>query len=94
MADQELLVVFNTDEREKHEIYSTLNPNLRQEHDEMRLIFSYAPGVGVEPVASPCNTLSKLTVERRGDVLCTRVVLGPAGFAIYGSDKSTVAGTP
>jgi len=90
MADQELLVVFNTDEREAHQMYCTLNPNLRQEDEEMRLLFSYAPGVGVEPVASPRHALSKLKVERRGNVLCTRVVLGPAGFAIYAAEKFLV----
>jgi hypothetical protein len=87
MADQEFLVVFNTDEREKHEMYSTLNPNLRQEGEEMQLLFSYVPGVGVESMASPRHALPKMKVERRGSVLCTRVVLGPAGFAIYGAEK-------
>jgi len=87
MADQEFLVLFNTDEREKHEMYSTLNPNLRQEGEEMQLLFSYVPGVGVESLASPRHALPKMKVERRGNVLCTRVVLGPAGFAIYGAEK-------
>lgn len=89
-ADHELLVVFNTDELEKHEVYSTLNPNLRREGEELRLLFSYTPGLGVEPIESPRYALCKLKVERRGDVLCTRLVLGPAGFAIYGADKFLV----
>ena len=91
IADQELLVVFNTDEREKHEVFSTLNPNLRQRDEEMQLLFSYAPGIGAEQVDSPRYALSKLRVEMRAGVLCTRVVLGPAGFAIYAAGKSTVA---
>ena len=85
-------MVFNTDELEKHEIYSTLNPNLRREGEVLRLLFSYTPGLGVEPIGSPRYALSKLNVERRADVLCTRLVLGPAGFAIYGADRFLIHG--
>ena len=87
MADHELLVVFNTDELEKHAVYSTLNPNLRREGEELRLLFSCTPSLGVEPAERPTYALSRLKVERRGGVLCTKLVLGPAGFAIYGADR-------
>ena len=90
IADHELLVVFNTDELEKHEMYSTLNPNLRRDGEELRLLFSYTPGLGIEPVECPRYALSKLIVERRGNALCTRLVLGPAGFAVYAADKFLV----
>jgi glycosidase len=67
MADHELLLVFNTDESDKHTMYSTLNPNLRREGEEVRLLFSYAPGLGVEPVESPRYALPNLKVERPCD---------------------------
>jgi glycosidase len=94
MADHELLLVFNTDELNKREIYSTLNPNLRREGEELRLLFSYTPGLGVEPVESPRYALLKLRVERRGGILCTRLVIGPAGFAIYAAEKFLVSTSP
>lgn len=94
MADHELLLVFNTDESDKREMYSTLNPNLRREGEELRLLFSYAPGLGVEPLESPRYALPKLKVESRRDVLCTRLVLGPAGFAIYVTNKFLVRARP
>ena len=90
MADQELLVVFNTDDENQREVYTTLNPNLRKEGDELQLLFSYTHGHGVEPLASPRHALRTLKVERRGDVLCTRLVLGPAGFAIYTAGRFEV----
>jgi glycosidase len=90
MADNELLVVFNTDEVNQHEIYSTLNPNLRREGDELRLLFSYTPEVGVEPAESPRYALPTLKVVRQGNVLCTRLALGPAGYAIYAAGKFLV----
>jgi hypothetical protein len=37
VAEHEMLVVFNTDEINPHELYSTLNPNLRIEGEELRL---------------------------------------------------------
>jgi hypothetical protein len=83
VADHEMLVVFNTDEVNAHELYTTLNPNLRAEGDELRLLFSYTPERGVEPLESPRQALPRLKVERRNGVLCTRLVLGPAGIAIY-----------
>ena len=83
MADHELLIVFNTDARNGHEIYSTLNPNLRKEGEQLQLLFSYAHEHGVESVDAPRYAPPRLTVERHGDVLCTRLALGPAGFAIY-----------
>jgi glycosidase len=87
VADHEMLLVFNTDEINAHEIYSTLNPNLRKEGDELRLLFSYTPESGLESPESPCYVLPRLKVERRGSVLCTRLRLGPAGFAIYAAER-------
>jgi hypothetical protein len=83
MADHEMLIVFNTDAQRGHEIYSTLNPNLRKEGEELELLFSYDHERGVESVDAPRYAPPKLKVERHGDVLCTRLALGPAGFAIY-----------
>ena len=83
MADHELLVVFNTDERSGHEIYTTLNPNLRKGRRRVATPVLLHPEHGVEAVASPRYAPRTLTVERHGDVLCTRLALGPAGFAIY-----------
>jgi glycosidase len=90
MLDHELLVVFNTDDQHEQEVYTTLNPNLRKEGDELQLLFSYALGQGVESVASPRFALRTLKVERHGEVLCTRLVLGPAGFAIYEAGRFAV----
>jgi glycosidase len=87
VADHEMLVVFNTDEINAHELYSTLNPNLRKEGDELRLLFSYTPESGVEPLESPHRALLRLQVERRNGVLCTRLALGPAGIAIYAAER-------
>jgi hypothetical protein len=87
VADHEMLVVFNTDEINAHELYSTLNPNLRAEGDELRLLFSYAPESGLEPLESPRFAFPSLKVERRGGVLCTRLALGPAGIAIYTAER-------
>jgi glycosidase len=90
MLDHELLVVFNTDAEREQTAFTTLNPNLRKDGDEMRLVFSYALGHGVESVASPRFALRTLKVERHGDVLCTRLMLGPAGFAIYAAGRFDV----
>jgi hypothetical protein len=68
-----MLVVFNTDEINAHELYSTLNPNLNT-------------GVRSRAEASPCHALPRLQVERRG-VLCTRLALGLAGIAIYAAER-------
>jgi glycosidase len=87
VADHEMLVVFNTDEAGSHELYTTLNPNLRTEGDTLRLLFSYTPESGVEAVDSPRYALPELTVERRSDVLCARLALGPAGIAIYAAER-------
>jgi glycosidase len=87
VADHEMLVLFNTDEINAHELYSTLNPNLRREGDELHLLFSYTPESGVEPLDSPRYALRRLKVERRGDMFCARLVLGPAGFAIYAAER-------
>jgi glycosidase len=87
VADHEILVVFNTDEINPHELYSTLNPNLRTEGEELRLLFSYTPESGVESLESPRHALPTLQLERRNDVLCTRLTLGPAGFAIYAAER-------
>jgi hypothetical protein len=87
VADHEILVVFNTDEINPHELYTTLNPNLRTEGEELRLLFSYTPESGVEPVESPRRALPTLKVERRGGILCTRLALGAAGIAIYAAER-------
>jgi glycosidase len=87
VAHHEMLVVFNTDEINTHELYSTLNPNLRTEGDELRLLFSYTPESGLEPLDSPRYALPRLKVERRGTMLCTRLALGPAGIAIYAAER-------
>jgi glycosidase len=87
VADHEMLVVFNTDEINAHELYSTLNPNLRAEGDELRLLFSYTPESGVEPLEALRHALPRLKVERRNGVLCTRLALGPAGVAIYTAER-------
>jgi glycosidase len=87
VADHEMLMVFNTDEINPHELYSTLNPNLRTEGEELRLLFSYAPETGVESLESPGHALPTLQVERRNGVLCTRLALGPAGIAIYAAER-------
>jgi glycosidase len=87
VADHELLVVFNTDEINAHELYSTLNPNLRTEGEELRLLLSYTPELGLEHLESPRYALPRLKVERRGSVLCTRLALGPAGIAIYAAER-------
>src|SRR5262249_60862711 len=79
VADHEMLVVFNTDEINAHELYSTLNPNLRTEGDELRLLLSYTPESGLEPLESPQYALPRLKVEQRSGLLCTRLALGPAG---------------
>jgi glycosidase len=87
VADHEMLIVFNTDELNAHELYSTLNPNLRTEGEELRLLFSYTPESGVEPLGSPRHAPPKLEVERLSGVLCTRLALGPAGIAIYAAER-------
>ena len=87
VADHELLVVFNTDEMNAHEVYSTLNPNLRTEGEELRLLFSYTPESGLEHLESPHHAFPRLKVERRGSVLCARPALGPAGIAIYAAER-------
>ena len=87
VADHEMLVVFSTDEIDAHELYTTLNPNLRKEGDELRLVLSYTPELGLEPLESPRHALPELKVERRGGVLCTRLALGPAGIAIYAAER-------
>jgi hypothetical protein len=90
MGDHEMLVVLNTDDEQKQEMYATLNPNLRVEGDELELLFSYTPERGAESVQSPQYALTRATVERRGDHICARLILGPAGFAIYTTHKVLV----
>jgi hypothetical protein len=82
-----MVVVFNTDEINAHELYITLNPNLRTEGDELRLLLSYTPESGVEPLECPRYALPRLKVERRSRVLCAKLALGPAGFAIYAAER-------
>jgi glycosidase len=92
VADHEMLIVFNTDEINPHELYSTLNPNLRMVGEELRLLFSYTPEAGVESLESPRHALPALRVERRNGVLCTRLALGPAAIAIYAAERFPRAG--
>jgi hypothetical protein len=87
VADHEMVVVFNTDEINAHELYSTLNPNLRTEGDELRLLLSYTPESGLEPLECPRYALPRLKVERRSGVLCAQLAVGPAGFAIYAAER-------
>jgi glycosidase len=87
VADQELLVVFNTDEINAHELYTRLNPNLRTEGEELRLLFSYTPESELEQLESPRYAFPRLKVERHGSALCVRVALGPAGIAIYAAER-------
>lgn len=74
--DQETLVVLNTDESEAITAWSTLAPLMRVDGDVFRLIFWYAPRPATPPAAT-------LTVERRAGKPAVRLLLPPAGFAIY-----------
>ena len=74
--DQETLVVINTDESEAVAAWSTVAPLMRVDGDEFQLVFWHAP----RPAAPPA---AKLTVEQRGDSPAVRILLPPAGFAIY-----------
>jgi glycosidase len=74
--DQETLVAINTDESEAVAAWSTVAPLMRVDGDEFRLIFWHAP----KPAEPPAATL---TVEQRGGSPTVRILLPPAGFAIY-----------
>jgi hypothetical protein len=78
-ADQEVLVALNTDEAQPVTAYSTVAPTFRAEGDQLHRIFCYAPRPG-----APLPPES-LTVERKGGPLAVRIILPPAGFAIYQS---------
>src|SRR5262245_11818667 len=82
-----MLVVFNTDEGKPHELYTTLNPNLRAVGETLRLLFSYTPESEVKPMESPRYALPSLKVKQRSDVLCTQLALHPASIAIYTTKK-------
>jgi hypothetical protein len=74
--DQETLVVINTDESGPVTAWSTVAPLLRVDGDEFHLIFWHAPKLAEPPAAT-------LKVEQRGDAPTVRLLLPPAGFAIY-----------
>jgi glycosidase len=74
--DQETLVAINTDESELVAAWSTVAPLMRVDGDEFHLIFWHAP----KPAGPPAATL---TVEQRAGAPAVRIVLPPAGFAIY-----------
>jgi glycosidase len=75
-VDQEVLVALNTDEAEPVTAYSTVDPLIRVEGDELHRIFWYAP----KDVSPPPPSV---TVESRNGLLAVRMTLPPAGFAIY-----------
>jgi glycosidase len=75
-VDEEVLVAVNTDEIQPVTAYSTVAPTFRLEGDQFHLIFWHAPKATSPPPAS-------LTVERRNGPLAVRMILPPAGFAIY-----------
>jgi hypothetical protein len=83
MGDQEVLLAFNTDERETREIYTALNPHLRTEGDELRLIFSYTPKDGLINPEQPKYAFQTIKVQRCNGVICARLRVGPAGFVAY-----------
>jgi glycosidase len=74
--DQEVLLALNTDETQPVTAYSMVAPTFRIEGDQFRLLFWYAPKSASPPPAS-------LPVERSGEFLTVRIILPPAGFAIY-----------
>jgi glycosidase len=77
--DQETLIVINTDESETLAAWSTVAPLMRVDGDQFKLIFWHSP----KPAALGGPPPATLTVERRGDAPTVRLVLPPAGFAIY-----------
>jgi glycosidase len=79
--DQEALIVINTDESEAVAAWSTVAPLLRVDGDQFHLVFWYAPGAAEPPAAT-------LTVESRGGLPAIRILLPPAGFAIYQATPS------
>jgi glycosidase len=76
--DQETLVVFNTDESKSVTAWSTVTPLLRVDGDEFHLVFWHAPKPDAATPPAPI-----LAVERRAGLPTVRVMLPPAGFAIY-----------
>jgi glycosidase len=83
MGDQEFLLAINTDENNPREMWTTLNPNQRTVGESLDLLFSYALEHGVEDLASTQYAPRTIAVEVRNNVICARLKLGPAGFAIY-----------
>jgi len=88
LGDQELLLAINTDENHPWEMWTTLNPNQRTPGEQLKLLFSYALEHGVEGLAAPQYAARTITVEQRNDILCARLKLGPAGFAIYSAGRT------
>jgi len=79
--DQETLVVINTDESEAVTAWTTVAPLMRVDGDQFRLFFWHSP----KPAAPPA---SSLTVEQRAGKQTVRIILPPAGFAIYHASPS------
>ena len=88
MGDYELLMAFNTDENHPQEMWTTLNPNQRRAGEQLDLLFSYGLEHGVEDLASTQYAPKAITVEERGNVMCVRLKVGPAGFAIYSAGRT------
>ena len=88
MADEEFLLAINTDENHPQEMWTTLNPNQRTPGEQLDLLFSYAFEHGVEDLASTRYAPRTITVEERNNVICARLKLGPAGFAIYPAGRT------
>jgi glycosidase len=79
--DQETLVVFNTDESNSVEAWSTVAPMLRVNGDKFHRTFWHAPKSAAPPKAI-------LTVEDRAGLPTVQIELPPAGFAIYHASPS------
>ena len=88
LGDQELLLAINTDENDPREMWTTLNPNQRTPGEQLVLLFSYALEHGVENLAAPQYAARTITVEKRNDILCARLKLGPAGVAIHSAGRT------
>jgi glycosidase len=75
-VDQEVLVVFSTDQEQPLTAYSTVAPRFRAEGDLLKLIFWHTPAASSPPA-------QELVVERRSERLAVRLTVPPAGFLIY-----------
>jgi hypothetical protein len=75
-ADQEVLIVFSTDQERPLTAYSTVAPLFRAEGDRLKLIFWHATGCSPPPPP-------ELVVEPRDGRLAVRLEVPPAGFVMY-----------